>query len=291
MRAGRKVTCLLSGILLALPLVSARASDPPAAVPPAAPSAVPRHHTKKHKPLPPLVLPPLAGGPLRQVPMDQIPSTPPVVTYENGLLSVSADNATLGEILRNIRELTGASIDLPPGGGNERVVTKLGPGAPRDVLAGLLDGVPFNYVILGSAANPAVIANVILTPKPSNGGQPETQTVAYQPPQSEVPPVRMPQAFRGAMLQQNVRPGEQAGAAAEDSDDSDNTDDKDDDSDQAQPAQGMGQPDPNTNNQDQATDGSQPNAGPKTPEQLLEMIRRGQPPAPPAANPQQPPQN
>lgn len=225
--------------------------------------------------------------------MDQIPATAPKVTFEAGRLAISADNATLGQILRDVSKLTGASIDLPPGGGNERVVTNLGPGAPREILAHLLDGVPFNYVILGSAADPAVIATVILTAKPGTPGpESQTQTVAYQPAQAEVPPVRMPQSFRGAMLPQNMRPGEQPGAAGDNSDDSDSADDSDD-ADQAQPAQpgqAMGQP-PENENQD-ANDGNQPNAGPKTPEQLLEMIRRGQSPAPPAANPpQQPPQN
>jgi len=48
------------------------------------------------------------------------------------LLTISAQNSTLSEILRDVRKLTGASIEIPAGlGANERVVTHLGPGAPR----------------------------------------------------------------------------------------------------------------------------------------------------------------
>ena len=88
--------------------------------------------------------------------MDQIPAAAPRVTYENGLLSITAQNATLGDILREVRKLTGATIDVPPAGANERVVVQLGPGAPRDVLATLLNGTSFNYVMLGSASDPTL---------------------------------------------------------------------------------------------------------------------------------------
>jgi len=42
-----------------------------------------------------------------------------------------AQNSTLGEILRDVRKLTGASIEIPQGSGaSERVIAHLGPGAP-----------------------------------------------------------------------------------------------------------------------------------------------------------------
>ena len=69
--------------------------------------------------------------------MDQIPATPAKVSYQGGLLAISAHNSTLSEILRDVRKLTGASIDIPPGASGERVVADLGPGAPRDVLAAI----------------------------------------------------------------------------------------------------------------------------------------------------------
>jgi hypothetical protein len=42
--------------------------------------------------------------------MDQLPPTPAKVSYQGGLLTISAQNSTLGEILRDVRRLTGASI-------------------------------------------------------------------------------------------------------------------------------------------------------------------------------------
>ncbi|MGA9642756.1 MAG: hypothetical protein WBQ72_15275 [Terriglobales bacterium] len=259
-------------------------------------------HHKAHKKTAPLVLPPLPSGPLSQVPLDQMPAAAPKITYQNGLLTINAQNSTLGEILRQVRSVTGASIDIPPGGGNERVVTQLGPGAPRDVLAILLNGSSFNYVMLGSMADPNSVATVLLTPKPSAGG---VQTAANvpgnafdqnQPPQPMMPGRMPPQAFRDRMMmmqqqQQGVPaqafppPPAQAAAAADDSDDSDADDDKDDDSDaQPAPAPGQGQilqPQPDPNQEEQPN----PNAGPKTPEQLLQMMRQGQQPGGPGVPP------
>ncbi len=108
--------------------------------------------------------------------MDQIPAAPPKVAYQNGLLSISAQNATLGEILREVRKQTGASIDIPQSGANERVVTQLGPGAPRDVLAALLNGTSYNYVMVGSPSDPSTVASVMLSARPSAGGEVQTVT-------------------------------------------------------------------------------------------------------------------
>ena len=152
------------GLLLAAPLLLAQTAAQPA------------HSTtarrKSHKAQTQLVLPPLPGGPLSQLPMDQIPATPAKVSYQGGLLTISAQNSTLGEILRDVRKVTGASIEIPSGSGaSERVVAHLGPAAPRDVLAGLLNGSAFNYVMLGSNSDPTAVASVILTPKPSAAGE------------------------------------------------------------------------------------------------------------------------
>jgi hypothetical protein len=259
---------MVFGFLLAAPILLAQTAAP----------AAPHH--KSHKTQKQLVLPPLPRGPLSQLPMDQIPSTPAKVSYQNGLLTISAQNSPLGEILRDVRQLTGASIEIPQGSGaSERVVTQLGPGAPRDVLAGLLNGSSFNYVMMGSSADPASVASVILTLKPSATGEVQTAANVYQP--DAPPPNRFPQPspFPQVVI---PRAGQQPGTAqatpadAEDSkDDEDNADDNADDQPQpGQPGQpdasgagvqGMQQPDPN-----------QPNAGPRTPEQILEMLRRQQ---------------
>ncbi len=80
---------------------------------------------------------------------------------------------------------TGASLDMPPGAGNERVVAKLGPGNPKDVLSALLNGSKFNYVILGEPNSSGAVQKVILmaaSAAPAGGHQPKrTPQVNYQP--------------------------------------------------------------------------------------------------------------
>jgi len=83
-----------------------------------------------------------------------MPAVPPKVSFSNGMLTIVAQNSTLGDILRAVRTQTGAAVEIPPNA-TERVVIHLGPGAPRDVLAALLNGSHFNYVMLGSPTNPA----------------------------------------------------------------------------------------------------------------------------------------
>ena len=88
---------------------------------------------------------------------------PPQVSYQNAQLTIVAANSTLGDILRAVRKQTGAEIEIPAA--TERVVTHLGPGSARDVLAELLNGSRFNYVLLGSPADSAVLTRVVLVAK------------------------------------------------------------------------------------------------------------------------------
>jgi hypothetical protein len=231
--------------------------------------------------------------------MDQIPPTPAKVSFQGGLLTISAQNSTLGEILRDVRKLTGASIEVPPGSAatNERVIAHLGPGAPRDVLAGLFNGTQFNYVMLGSSSDPTAVSSVVLTLKTSAAGETQTAANVDQNNPGPMPPNRFPppQPFNQQLVVPqpgNGQPGvgQPANAEGDDSNaDEENTDENADD--QTQPGQ-PGQPDVNANVQEQQVqpDPNQPNAGPKTPEQILEMLRRQQPPQPPGVPPTQPPQ-
>jgi len=210
--AGRWTAC---GLLLAATVVFAQTSNPPSSEAPAAPPK-PQHklqHKKSKKAEKPVVLPAMPGGPLRQLPMDQIPATPAKVTYEGGLLTISAQNSPMGEILRDVRKLTGASIDIPPhaSAADERVITHIGPGTPRDVLVTLLNGSSFNYVMLGSDTDPAVVSNIILTSKTPPGGEPPTAVANSNPaPGAVMPPrpVGAPQAFNPqGQQQQSVQHG------------------------------------------------------------------------------------
>ncbi len=95
---------------------------------------------------------------------EQRPANPPMVSYVDGKLTVVAKNSTLGDVLRAIAAKTGASIDVPEAA-NERVVSQLGPAPARDVMAALLNGSHFNYVMVGTETNPNSVAHVILTAK------------------------------------------------------------------------------------------------------------------------------
>jgi hypothetical protein len=271
---------LAASVLIVQTLLAQTAAQAPA------PTTTPHH--KSHKTQKQVVLPPLASGPLSQLPMDQIPATPAKVIYQGGLLTISAQNSTLGDILRDVRKLTGASIEIPPGA-NERVVTHLGPGTPRDVLVGLLNGSSFNYVMLGSSSDPAAITSVILTANPSSSGA--TQTAANVSNPGATPPNRVPQPSNQQLIVPQPGNGQPANAEADDSKDDDQ--DSADDNTEPQPGQPgqLAQPDANAQNQQQQADPNQPNAGPKTPEQILDMLQRQRQQQPGAVvPPPQPPQ-
>src|SRR5688572_3664332 len=83
---------------------------------------------------------------------EQMPAQPPEVTYRNGLLSIVARNSTLADVMNAVRAQTGAAIETPPNAGGERVMSRLGPAPPQEVLAALLNGSGFDFVILGNAS-------------------------------------------------------------------------------------------------------------------------------------------
>jgi len=139
-----------------------------------------RHRAVHEQPVPQPVLPVV---PLRP---EQMPATPPEIAFSGGLLTITAQNSTLGDILRGVRNQTGASVEVPSNA-TERVVGRFGPGPARDVLASLLNGSHFNYVLLGSATNPDVLDRVILTVKPAGGEQSTEQASASEPNPSPPP--------------------------------------------------------------------------------------------------------
>jgi len=100
--------------------------------------------------------------PIPQMPLEQLPAQAPRVTYRNGQLTIDAQNATLGDVLTAVRRQTGAQIDVPPGGGSERVVVHLA-GPARSVLSSLLDGSNLGYIIVGVPESPDKVAKVILS--------------------------------------------------------------------------------------------------------------------------------
>jgi len=194
---------------------------------------------------------------------EQMPSQPPTVTYQNGQLAIVAPNSTLSDILHAVRNKTGADIDIPPGA-NERVVSSFGPGPARDVLTSLLNGSHFNYVMVGTVADPNAVAQVILTPR-AGGETPVTVQAgqAGMPIRPGVPPQPYPQQPQ----MQSQTPVEEQPASSDGMDEEDTSQDTNADNavDQGAPEQGQG------------TDGQNPNQPTvKTPEQLLQELQRQQ---------------
>jgi antitoxin (DNA-binding transcriptional repressor) of toxin-antitoxin stability system len=88
------------------------------------------------------------------------------VTYRNGLLGITANKATLSEVLHAVQQRTGAEVSIAAGADQEQVVADLAPGPAREVLARLLNGSKFNFLILSAADNPQRLDRVILSSRP-----------------------------------------------------------------------------------------------------------------------------
>jgi len=115
---------------------------------------------------------------------EQMPAVAPQVSYQNGQLTILARNSTLSDILRAVKAKTGADVDFP-GNATERVVGQFGPGESRDVVASLLNGSHFNYVMMASETNPNQLKTLILTSK--TGSATEVAQAAPNAPQQPEP--------------------------------------------------------------------------------------------------------
>jgi hypothetical protein len=115
----------------------------------------------------------------------------PQITYVNGQLTISARDASLGDILRAVSTKTGAVIEFPSDRSQEHLFANAGPGPVREVLASLLNGSRFNYVMLASPTNPNILQRMILTSSEEPAATPAQepiQSAAVQPPPASAPP-------------------------------------------------------------------------------------------------------
>ncbi|PYU53970.1 MAG: hypothetical protein DMG55_33055 [Acidobacteria bacterium] len=155
------------------------------------------------------VLTAAASAPLLQEPISpQVPlpltaeqGTPSrqQVSYEDGQLTIIAENSKLGEILAAVSERLGANIELPASSSDERIWVRAGPGPARRVLAALLSGTDLDYVIQASDTDPEGILSVLLTPRTRAAGAVTTGRPASpaEPAQARGASRRNPQANRG----------------------------------------------------------------------------------------------
>ena len=169
--------------------------------------------------------------------MLQQPAGEAQIVFTGDTLSIRADNSSLAAILHQVAGKSGMQIEGLSG--DERVFGSFGPGAPRDVLADLLNGTAYNLVLLGDLGGGAP-RELILTPATHGGTAPPpapapvTTTIdeaangpdaEIPPPQPEVPPagtnppptpgVKTPQQLFEQL--QRMRSGQQQPGATQDS--------------------------------------------------------------------------
>jgi hypothetical protein len=168
------------------------------------------------------------------------------VNYVAGKLTVTATNASLNQILREVSHTIGMKIT--GGVADERVYGQYGPSAPSVVLASLLDGTGSNMLLVDNAKGPT---ELILTPRLGGPTPPSPKAAEPEPEERPVP-----------------EPPQQAPAPPEP---------------RIGPRRGLGHPPtpgaPPEANDDDSTDqpnGAQSPNGTKTPQQIYNELRQMQ---------------
>ena len=108
------------------------------------------------------------------------PARPLQVTYEDGQLTIDADNVPLSEILSQVRKVLGADIKIPPGVADQRMWVQFGPGPARRILRDLLDATDLDYVMQASDKDVDGILSVSLSTRAKglDSGLPTSSTLA-----------------------------------------------------------------------------------------------------------------
>lgn len=142
------------------------------------------------------------------VSVEPAPEPPLDVTYRNGLLGIRANKATLSEVLFAVQQQTGAEVSIAAGAEQEKVVADLAPGPAPEVLARLLNGSKFNFLILSAVDDPRRLDRVILSTRPDGAfmplppmqvqnDNPEPSTMNLQPENRGPAPEPVPQPPNG----------------------------------------------------------------------------------------------
>jgi hypothetical protein len=139
------------------------------------------------------------GYPVHAAPISVAARPPLEVSFQGGLLTISSNKASLSEVLFAVHQRTGADIPIPAGAEQERVMADLGPAPAAEVLAHLLNGTKFNFLILNSSSDPLVLDRVILTPRseglmpiPLPQARPQTDDDADSDASPAAPPPAIP---------------------------------------------------------------------------------------------------
>ena len=106
----------------------------------------------------------LPATPVYPIPPAQQPAVAAIIQYQDNQLTIDAKNSSLSQILAEVSRRTG--LEIKGLSGDQRVYGQYGPGTVSQTLSALLNGSPYNYVIIGGdAKHPAT--QLLLT---SSGG-------------------------------------------------------------------------------------------------------------------------
>lgn len=123
------------------------------------------------------------------------------VTFREGMLTIKSNKATLSEVLYAVQQRTGADVSIAAGAEQEKVVADIGPAPAAEVLARLLNGSKFNFLILNAANDPRQLDRVILSPRADGAvmALPPVQTAAEADGDDDVPPGPAPAQPQSSM--------------------------------------------------------------------------------------------
>ena len=99
----------------------------------------------------------------------------PEVSYDQGQLTIIAENVSLSVVLDAVRRAMDADIEMPPGAANQLIWLRAGPGPARRVLRDLLDGTELDYVIQASETDVDGIRRVLLSARSKSSDNPEPE--------------------------------------------------------------------------------------------------------------------
>lgn len=114
------------------------------------------------------------------------------VSYRNGLLGIKANKVTLSEVLFAVQQRTGAEVSIAAGAEQEKVVADIAPAPAPEVLARLLNGSRFNFLILSAVNDPRQLDRVILSMRTEGGVMPPPVQMQSDDSDADEPPVPAP---------------------------------------------------------------------------------------------------
>ena len=127
--------------------------------------------------------------------MQQQMPGPPNISFTDGQLTVTANNSTVQDVINGIHSATGTKFVVQGGPTQERLFGRFGPGSVSLVLAQILKGSNFGYILISDPEKPALVQTAMLMPAAA-ASAPAQQVVQQNPngqqfqqqPAQEIPP-------------------------------------------------------------------------------------------------------